>query len=146
MADQSAVALLVKGLNPDEIFELQSILDYLGEKADGQQNPTGQMVEGSVASLFNRASPAVREKLTRLVEAIDTPRHLPFTPERDEKTIAGDFGLDGDKAELVKSALDNQNVMASLQARMGTDKDLPRQPPSTKDLLAAAYERHTGGN
>lgn len=139
MADQSAVALLLQGLSPDEQQELIDIATYLGEKA-GPGNPSGHMAEGSVAALLNRASPKVREKFMRLTEAIDTPRFQPFQPKRSEGERADEFGLDPDITQTVKSALDNQDVMASLQRRMGSDRDMPDTPPTMREVMSAAYD------
>lgn len=138
--DNSAIQLLLQGLSPEEVQELVSIVDYLGEKA-GAGNPSGQMPEGSVASLLNRASPRVREKFLKLSETLEVPRHMPFAPKRSEGQIAEDFGLDGATSETVKSAIDTQEVMAKLQRRMGSDKDLPDTPPSMADIMGAAYDK-----
>ena len=143
--DHSAIALLLQGLNPEQQQELIDIADYLAERADPAQNPHGFVPEGSIASVLNKASPAVREKFMRLSEALQTPRFAPFQPERSEAERAEEFGLHPERATTVLAALDGQNVLHGLQKSMGTDKDLPRQPPSMKDLLSAAYEAH-GGN
>ena len=139
MPDQSAIALLLQGLSPDEQQELADIVTYLGEKA-GPGNPSGMMAEGSIASLLNRASPKVREKFMRLSEVLEVPRHLPFQPKRSEGQIAEDFGLDGATSETVKSALDGQHVAAGLQRRMGTDSQLPDREPTLRELLLAAHD------
>ena len=139
--DNSAIALLLKGLNADEVRELVSIADYLHEKANSQD---GYMPEGSVASLLNGASPKVREKFLHLSEALETPRFAPFQPERSEAERAEEFGLDPNTTVTIKAAIDGQHVAHGLQKRMGTDAQLPRTPPSMTDLLSAAYDKHSG--
>ena len=143
--NNSAIALLLKGLTPEQQQELIDISDYLAERADPDQNPHGLVAEGSIASVLNKASPPVREKLSRLVEALQTPRFAPFQPERSEAERAEEFGLHPERATTVLAALDGQHVLHGLQQRMGTDSQLPRTPPSMADLLAAAYDKHSGG-
>jgi len=142
--DNSAIQLLLQGLSPEEVQELVSIVDYLGEKA-GPANPSGQMPEGSVASLLNKASPKVREKFLKLSETLEAPRHMPFAPKRSEGQIAEDFGLDGATSETVKSAIDTQEVMATLQRKMGSDASLPETPPTMREIMGAAYDKLSQG-
>jgi phosphoribosyl-ATP pyrophosphohydrolase len=143
--DQSAIALLFHGLSPAEQQELQDIAAYLSEHA-----ATGghDMPEQSVARLFNQASPKVREKLARLSEALETPRFAPFQEKRSVADRAGEFGLDPQVTEMVKQGLDNNDVAAQLQRKMGTDASAqygqPDRPLSLKEQLAAALELHGG--
>lgn len=143
MANASAVALLLQGLSPEEQQELLSIADYLGERADPQRNPGGNLPEGGVASVLNSSSPKVREKLLHLNEALETPRYQPFQEKRGEAFRALEFGLDPENTMTIKAALDTQEVAHSLQRNMGTDKDLPDEPLTTRDILSSAYDLHS---
>jgi len=143
--DQSAIGLLLAGLNPDERTELQQIADYLAEHSH-----TGQpLPEGSVSRLFNQASPKVREKLMRLSEALETSRFAPCQEKRTVADRATEFGLDPDTTELVKQGLDDDHITAGLQRRMGTDASAAYgkepEPLTLKQQLAAALMQHHGG-
>ena len=138
-----ALNALLSGLTQDQATELQQLLVYLGEKA-GPGNPSGEMPEGSVASVINKASPAVRQRMAMLSELIETPRTKPFEEPFSEAEWLRRLGADVPSGLAVKSALDTQEVMHGLQKSMGTDSQLPKQPPSMADLLSAAYDKHQG--
>lgn len=139
IAPTPAMRTITGHLAPEEVQELQDILVYLGEKV-----PAGHLPEGSIAALFNKASPRVREVLSMIDQTMETPRVAPFAPKLSEADIAEGYGLDPQGSLTVKAALDGQHVMQSLQARMGSDKDLPDTPPSMTDVLSAAYDKHGG--
>lgn len=142
--DQSAIGLLLHGLSVDERQELIDIADYLSEHSQSGQ----PMPESTVSRVINQASPAVREKLMRLTEALETPRFEPFTPKRTVADRAGEFGLDPAAAELVKGTLDDEAVAAGLQRRLGTDAsenyNQPDKPLTLKEQLQAAVDLHHG--
>lgn len=132
---------LIERLNDDEKEEAADLLDYLSEKAS--KGNSGIMAEGSIASLLNKASPKVREAFGTLSEMLETPRIAPFSPKMSERDHADALDLDPDQTELVKGVIDGQYVASSLLDRMGSDKDLPDEPPSTRDIIGAAYDAHT---
>ena len=134
---------LLMGLSQEEATELQQLLTYLGQKA-GPDNPTGFLAEGSVASVINRASPAVRQKMAMISDIVETPRHKPFEEKFSEAEWFRRLGADVPASLAVKGALDGQEVMSKLQQKMGTDADMPQKPLSDREILSAAYDKHTG--
>lgn len=143
--DQSAIGLLLHGLSQAERQELQNIADYLAEHANAGQT----LPELTVSRLFNQASPAVREKLMRLTEALETPRFAPYQEKRTVADRATEFGLDPAVTEMVKRGLDDDAIAAGLQKSMGTDASenygKPDKPLTLKEQLAAALMQHQGG-
>ena len=130
--------ILLQGLSPQEVQELIDISDYLAERV-----PAGQLAEGSVASLLNKASPRVREKLLQLSQALETPRYAPFQEKMTEGQRAAEFGLDPQITQVTKQALDGQAVAKGVLDRLGGgDSTLPQKEPSMRDVIEAAM----GGN
>ena len=134
---------LLMGLNQEQVTELQQLLVYLGEKA-GPDNPSGYLPEGSIASVINRASPAVRQKIAMLSDIVETPRHKPFEEKFSEADWFHRLGADVPSALNVKAALDGQEVAGKLQQRMGTDASLPQRELSRRELVEAAFNKHMG--
>ena len=136
---------LLAGLNQDQATELQQLLIYLAEKAsDG--NPSGQMPEGSVASVINKASPAVRQKIAMISDIVETPRHKPFEQPFSEADWFDRLGFDVPASLKLKAAMDGQEVAHGVLERMGGgDSKLPQsKEPSLRELLQSAYESHGG--
>ena len=135
--NNDAIAMLTKGLSPDEMQELVDVLDYLGERV-----PAGSLAEGSVATLLNKASPNVRNAIARVSSLMETPRSLPFQPKISERLHAELLGLDPQIAETTKSVLDTQHVADGVMKRMGTDSQLPQKPISDREIIEAAMAKH----
>ena len=141
MMDNNVLNALLMGLSQDEATELQQLMVYLAEKA-GPGNPSGHIPEGSIASLINRASPKVRQKMAMISDIVETPRHKPFEDKFSEAEWFSRLGADVPSSLNVKAALDGQAVAGGLQQRMGTDADRPQQPLTMRELIQAAVEKH----
>ena len=139
--DNKVLNALLAGLSQEEATELQQLLVYLGEKA-GPGNPTGHLPEGSVASVINRASPAVRQKMAMINDIVETPRHKPFEEKFSEAEWFRRLGADVPASLNVKGALDGQEVMSKLQQKMGTDSDMPKKELSDREIIEAAMAKH----
>lgn len=134
--NNDAIAMLTQGLSPDEMQELVDVLDYLGERV-----PAGSLAEGSVATLLNKASPNVRNVISRVSNLMETPRHLMFQPKISERLHAELLGLDPQIAETTKSILDTQQVADGVMKRMGGgDSTLPPKELSRREVIEAAME------
>lgn len=143
--EQTPIFRLLQGLSPDEVREFIDIVDYLGEKA-GPSNPSGHLPEGSIASLLNKSSPNVRDRLRLLTDTLQTPRSMPFTDKLSEGQVADAFGLDPDAATTTLAALDMGDVIHGVQKKLGgTDADRPQEPLTMRDEIEAAMAAH-GGN
>jgi hypothetical protein len=142
----AAQELLLSKLSPADQVALGETLDYLQELA---RRPSGYTPEGSVAAVLNKQSPAVRGAIAAISGVMETPRNRPFQEKWDEHTNAEALGLaDPEAAVHIKSALDGQEVMQSLQARLGTDADTPTNdaPITNREALEAAFDFHEGAN
>ena len=140
MKPTSPLEQLVQGLTKPELQEFVSAVQYLSESADRGGMPE----EGGVSGVLNRLSPNVRERFMLLSNVMETPRVAPFTPKMSEADHADAFGLDPDNAMLVKSALDGNEVAAKLTERMGGADRPSTAPPSLRELIASATEKHSG--
>lgn len=128
---------LLQGLSSEQLQEFADAVLYLTEKAGGD----GSMPEqGGVGGLLNSLSPAVRERFALLSNVLETPRVAPFAPKLSERDHARSFGFDPDTTELLKAALDGQEVAGRVQSRMGTDADRPPEPLTRRDQIAAAFD------
>lgn len=136
--NNDAIAMLTKGLSPEEMQELVDILDYLGERV-----PAGSLAEGSIATLLNKASPKVRTAISRVSSLMETPRMMPFSPKIPERLHAELLGLDPDTAEQTKAVLDTQEVADGVMKKMGGgDSTLPPKPISDREIIEAAMAKH----
>ena len=81
-----------------------------------------------------------------LSELLDTPRMMPFQPKMAQGDYADTLGLDRGTTAVLKQRLEDEDLTASLQARMGTDADLPQPELTRRDQIAAALEAHQGSN
>ena len=137
----SPIETLVEGLTRDELTEFVQAVQYLSEAAD--RGGTNEV--GGASAVLNRLSPNVRERFMLLSNVMETPRVAPFTPKMSEADHADAFGLDPDNAMLVKSALDGNEVAAKLTERMGGADRVSTAPPSLRELIASATDKHTAG-
>ena len=103
------------------------------------------MPEKSVASALNSLTPEVRQVFLTLSNTLDEGKQFPFDPKplTPDDTIT-QLGLDPDAVKAAKQSLFNEDVAHDLQARLGTDADLPPEPVTMTDTLSAAYDAHTG--
>lgn len=136
---QSPLNVLGEGLSPAEMIEFAQAMSYIDERLDNNQ---GRFPEGSVGQLLNKLSPNVRDKFKLLSDVLETPRVAPFAPKLSERDYAEAFELDPDRTELVKGALDMQEVAGKLQDRMGVDKPSDA-PPTLREQIASATELHS---
>ena len=128
-----SLAYLTRNLSPEQQQEFQDIILYITESVQ-----RGSNAEGSLAKVLNRASPPVRQAFQLLSDTIETPRSAPFQPKLTEQDYAGVFGLDPDITTQAKASLDAEDVASQVQQRMGTDRQLPPEQPSLRDIVAAA--------
>lgn len=142
-----ALRQLIRHLSPDERIELEQIADYLSEHATPGRN-SKPMPEGSVARVINGASPNVRHALQTLSQTLDTPRTLPFQPKLTQEQIANTIGLDPRTTAAIKQRLEDEDIAAGLQAKMGTDAsdawNKPLSPPTDREIISAAVDAHGG--
>jgi len=142
-----ALRQLIANLTPDEIIELEQVADYLSEHATPGRNAK-PMPEGSVARVINGASPNVRHALQTLSQTLDTPRTLPFQEKLSQEQIASIVGLDPHITQAIKQRLEDEEVTAGLQARLGTDASdaygKPLPPPTEREIIEAAVDMHGG--
>lgn len=135
--------IIFDSLSPPEREQFSDLLIYLGEKAtDGKG---GYMAEGSVAALLNRQSPRIQAAFKAIDQFAETPRFEPFQPKLTEAERFDDLGLDAQAGVTIKSALDTMYVADELQNRMGNDSRLPAEPPTTRDIMSAAYDHLSQG-
>jgi hypothetical protein len=131
---------LTANLTHAEKLELAQAIQYLNESADkGHTNESG-----GVSTVLNRLSPNVQQAFKLWSEVVETPRTMPFTPKMSEADYADAFGLDPDKSQLVKAALDGNEVASRLTDRMGGADKPSTAPPTLRELVAAAVARHQG--
>jgi len=136
---QHPLVSLLGDLSSAEQQEFIDAVDYLTEKG-----ADGQVPEGSITKVLASLSPRVRNTFALLNEALDTPRVAPFATKRSEAEKAAVLGFDPEVTQQVKGRLDQETVTAGLQSRLGTDRDLPQEPLSRRDVIAAALEAHGG--
>lgn len=120
--------------------QLADLIEYLPGIVE-----TGHVPEGSVGQLFNKQPPEIRAILAAIGEAAATPRDRPFVEKESPAERFASFGFDPQVAVPIADAIDGQYVAHSLQERMGNDSQLPDEPLSTRDILAAAYDQHSQG-
>ena len=137
--DNPVIQTLIGHLNQAERNQVADLLDYMTSVAT---SPNGHVPERSIATLLNRQSPRIREVFSTLSKAMETPRIAPFDHKHTEAEWAQGLGLDPTIAQSVKSALDGQEVAATLQKKMGTDTSLPQAPTTHREVLEAAYDLH----
>lgn len=137
-----AVEKILGHLSHEERQQVEDVIHYLTEKASSSD---GHIPEGSVATLLNRQPPRVREVFRLLSELVEFPRPAPFQPKMSEADHFELLGLDPEKSMTIKSALDGQEVAASLQDRMGTDATRKQDPISLREQIAAAMEANQNG-
>ena len=138
----SPLETLVEGLTKAELNEFVSAIQYLDERMTNNQ---GQSPEGNIANILNKLSPNVRERFMLLSNVMETPRVAPFTPKMTEADHANAFGLDPEKALSAKAAMDGLEVNQRLIDRLGGADKPSQSPPSLRDLIAAATDKHTQG-
>ena len=139
--NNSALEQLLAGLDQNERQEFQDAVDYLTEMSG-----RGKVPEGSIARILNQLSPNVRDAFGTLSELLDTPRTAPFQPKMAQGDYADVLGLDRGTTAVLKQRLEDEDLTASLQARMGTDRDMPQPDLTRREQIAAALEAHQGGN
>ena len=144
MSAQAFWQALTRGMSPQDQQALVETLNYLGQKARSD----GPLPEGSLASVINRQTPAVRNAIAHISGAMETPRTRPFEEKLDEHQMAERMSFaDPEAAVHIKSALDGQEVTARLIDRMGSDADNPdTSPPTDREILSAAYDLHNQEN
>lgn len=131
---------LTANLTHAEKVEMAQAIQYLNESADkGHTNESG-----GVSTVLNRLSPNVREAFKLWSEVVETPRTMPFTPKMSEADYADAFEMDPNKSQLVKAALDGNEVASRLTDRLGGPDRNKASPPTLRELIAAALIRHQG--
>lgn len=135
----NAIEPLIGHLNQEQLQELAIALTYLQE----QHHSRSMMPEQSLASALNKLSPPVRQVLSTISNTLDEGKQYPFDdrPLTPDDTIA-QLGLDGEAVKAAKNSLNNEAIGAGLQARLGTDSDMPQKELSLREQLQAAVEHH----
>lgn len=137
----SAIEQLLSPLDQSERQEFQDAVDYLTEMSG-----RGKVPEGSIARILNQLSPNVRDAFNTLSELLDTPRTAPFQPKMAQGDYADVLGLDRGTTAVLKQRLEDEEITAGLQSKMGTDRDMPQPELTRREQIAAALEAHQGGN
>lgn len=147
MTRQSPQEYLLSALSPEEQTELVQFVQYVTGHAQDGTAPA----EGSVGAVINRLSPAVRQTIGLLSEMMETPRTRPFQSKLSPEQNAASLGLDPAIANQVKGRLDREYVEAGVAERMSTPAEresaaqAAAQPPSLRELIAAAMRTQQGG-
>jgi hypothetical protein len=132
---------LTQNLTYDEKVEMAQAIQYLTEAAERG----GTVESGGASAVINRLSPAVQQAFKLWSEVVETPRTMPFTPKMSEADYADSFGLDAEKSQLIKSALDGNEVTQRVIDRLGGADRPSQSPPSLRELLAASVDKHSQG-
>jgi hypothetical protein len=145
MSAAEAWSILTSNMSPADQQQLQQVLEYMHERAG---DPNGYVAEGGIPALINRQSPAVRNALGQISEAMETPRNRPFTPKWSEAQNADALGLDPQTSVTIKQALDTSDVLAGTIERLGgSDADhaaeLNSPELSRQEQIAAAFDLHS---
>ena len=130
---------LTAHLSYKEKLEMAQIIQYLDECADRG----GTNESGGVSAVLNRCSPNVREAFKTWSDVVETPRVAPFTPKMSEADYADAFGMDSDKSQLIKAALDGNEVTSRVIDRLGGADKPDDSPPTHREQLEAAFDLHT---
>jgi hypothetical protein len=134
-------ATMTRDMSPQDQQQLADVLTYMHERAS---DPSGYVGEGGIPALINRQSPAVRNALSHISEAMETPRNRPFMEKWSEAQNAHAMGLDPDTSTTIKSALDTSDVLQGTIDRLGgSDADhaaqLDSPELSRREAIAAAF-------
>ena len=135
--NQTPIGVLTENLSREQKIEFLQAVEYLHEAA--QKGSVGHG-ENGIGGIINKLSPAVREVFQLFSTMLETPRIAPFTPKMTEADYANTLGMVPENVETLKAALDHQEVLGKLQAKMGTDRDRPPEPISRREQVAAALE------
>lgn len=126
----------------NEAAHVQELLAIASDPARASTVHLGQ--------LMNAQLPNVRREVGAFLAAMDHTgagpgRHMPFQERKTTHDAAALFGVDHDVASRVYQRAVDESLTAGLQARMGTDatSNLPPEPPSLRDHIAAAVDVHT---
>lgn len=138
---------LLSALSPEEQDELQQAVIYLTEHAMNGSTPP----EGSMGATIGRLSKPVAQTIRLLADLLPTPRMKPFDEKLTLAQNAKVMGLDPRIAQAVLDRLDREHVEAGVAERMSTPAEqqsaqqAAAQPPSLREMIAAAMRTQQGG-
>lgn len=133
---------LVADLQPQQRQELADAISYMTEHASTGRPPP----EGGYARIINQLSPQVRSKFELISQLLETPRMMPFQPKLGNDEYSALLDADPQLMANVKRGMDDEDIAAQLQRKMGTDASAQYgkepAPMTLREQLAAALDLH----